>query len=176
MSHNNQDGFYNIYEGYNQCGVVNNDCEESNSDIDSCPNPGPRPRNGRITVYSRFNSQDGEPLEGVKVNLYKLNESPTLVDSKVTDCEGKVVFGNLPEGSYRVIQIIDRNYFQKPCYIPWNEVNIDDDTRNSTITVVNRLQPSVINRNKCRCNNNCDNGLEFLALILLFGCFGFFWF
>lgn len=169
MSHSHQDEYYNIYDGYNQCETVN-----SYEDENECSTK-PNPRRGKITVYSRFNLESGEPLEGVKVNLYKLNECPKLVDTKITDCQGKVVFDNLEEGSYRVIQVIDRNYFQKPRYIPWNEVNIDEYTRNSTIIVINCLNNNC-NRNNCRCNRNCDNGLEFLALILLFGCFGFFWF
>lgn len=175
MSHNHQDGYYNIYEGYSPCESVENNYGDNNEEFNSCPPPSPR--RGSITVFSRLLSENGEPLEGVKVNLYKLSDCPRLVECKITDCQGKVVFDNLEEGSYRVIQIIDRNYFQKPCYIPWNEVNIDGNTRNSTITVVNRFNPSVINRNNCRCNNNCGDGLEFLALILLFGfCgFGFFW-
>jgi hypothetical protein len=176
MSHNHQDGYYNIYDGYSPCEETVNSCEDTN---DTIPNPCPVPptRRGSITVFSKLGTQDGEPLEGVKVNLYRLGDCPKLVQCEVTDCQGKVVFNNLEEGSYRVIQIIDRNYFQKPCYIPWNEVNIDGNTRNSTITVVNRLNPSVINRHRCNCNNNCDDGLGWLALILLFGfCgFGFFW-
>ena len=70
---------------------------------------------GVITVISALHSKEGTKIKGVKVNLYKLNGvCPKLVDSNVTDCDGKVVFCNVPEGAYRVIELIDKRYFEKP--------------------------------------------------------------
>ena len=43
--------------------------------------------------------------------------SPRLISSKLTNEEGQVTFTNLKKGSYRVIAIVDRRYFEKPTYI-----------------------------------------------------------
>lgn len=102
---------------------------------------------GKITVIATICSKEGTKIKGVKINLYKLNGiCPQLVESKVTDCEGKVVFCNVPEGSYRVIQLIDKRYFEKPKYINWNEVTIDECTRESCIYAINRIK----NPRQCR--------------------------
>ncbi|MFR2301327.1 MAG: prealbumin-like fold domain-containing protein, partial [Clostridium paraputrificum] len=102
---------------------------------------------GVITVISALHSKEGTKIKGVKVNLYKLNGiCPELVDSKVTDCDGKVVFCNIPEGAYRVIELIDKRYFEKPQYINWNEVTIDECTTESCIYIINKIK----NQRKCR--------------------------
>ena len=85
---------------------------------------------GKIIVYSVLLSKEGTGIKGVKMNLYKLNGLyPKLVSSKYTDEDGKVIFYELEDGSYRVIELIDRNYFQKPSYSKWNEVSIDEFNR-----------------------------------------------
>ena len=53
---------------------------------------------------------------------------------------GIVVFDGLPEGSYRVIEIVNRRYFEKPTYIQWNEVTISKDLKEESIIVINRLK------------------------------------
>ena len=50
------------------------------------------------------------------------------------------MFNNLPEGSYRVIEIVNRKYFEKPTYIQWNEVTINKDLREKNIIVINKIK------------------------------------
>lgn len=96
---------------------------------------------GHIIVCVKLGSKDGVELKGAKVNLYMLNGvSPRLCESKLTDSEGKVIFDNLDDGCYRVISIVDRRYFEKPCYINWNEVIIDSNVKEATVCVVNRIK------------------------------------
>ena len=95
---------------------------------------------GNITVYSTLECVEGTRIKGVKVNLYRINGiSPQLVASCNTDSNGKVEFINVPEGSYRVIQLIDKKYFNKPCYINWNEVTIDCYNQDFVVYAVNTL-------------------------------------
>lgn len=94
---------------------------------------------GEIIVHSVLLSKDGIGIKEIKINLYKLcGLSPRLVDSKFTDRDGKVVFYNLEEGSYRVIQLIDKNHFQKPVYLKWNEVRIDEFNDEGLIYAINK--------------------------------------
>lgn len=96
---------------------------------------------GQIIVYSTLCSKDGTRIRGIKINLYRLNGiCPELVDSKETDFDGRVVFCNVPEGSYRVIELIDKRYFEKPSYINWNEATIDECNTCSTIYAINRVK------------------------------------
>lgn len=96
--------------------------------------------NGTIIVYSTFLSKFGKRIKGVKMNLYKLNGiSPQLTESIETDENGRAVFSNVPKGSYRVIELIDKRYFKKPVYINWNEVTINDDNTEAVIYVVNSI-------------------------------------
>ena len=89
----------------------------------------------------RLGDRKGKAISEAKVNLYALNGlSPKLVSSKLTDGNGIVVFDGLPEGSYRVIEIVNRKYFEKPTYIQWNEVTINKDLREESIIVVNRIR------------------------------------
>lgn len=66
--------------------------------------------------------------------------TPKFISSKVTDKNGVVIFDNLSEGSYRVIEIVNRKYFEKPTYIQWNEVTINDELQEENIIVVNRVK------------------------------------
>ncbi len=94
---------------------------------------------GEIIVTSILECEENKYLKGVKINLYKINGlSPVLVKSKVTDEEGKVIFSGIEEGCYRIIEIIDKRYFEKPKYINWNEIIIDNTNRKQKIVVVNR--------------------------------------
>ena len=96
--------------------------------------------NGTIIVYSTFLNKFGKRIKGVKINLYKLNGiSPQLIESIETDENGRAVFSNVPKGSYRVIELIDKRYFKKPVYINWNEVTINDDNTEAVIYVVNSI-------------------------------------
>lgn len=95
---------------------------------------------GNIIVYATFLNKFGKKIKGVKMNLYKLNGiSPQLVQSIETDENGRVIFSNIPKGSYRVIELIDKKYFKKPVYINWNEVTIDNDNTEAVIYVVNNI-------------------------------------
>ncbi len=83
----------------------------------------------------------GSNISDAKINLYALNGlSPKMISSKYTDKNGVVIFDNLAEGSYRVIEIVNRKYFEKPTYIQWNEVTINDELREESIIVVNRIK------------------------------------
>ena len=96
---------------------------------------------GKIIVGVRLGDRRGKAISEAKINLYALNGlSPRLVSSKLTDKNGIVVFDGLPEGSYSVIEIINRKYFEKPTYIQWNEVTINKDLREESIIVVNRIK------------------------------------
>ena len=63
-----------------------------------------------------------------------------FISSKLTDINGIVVFDSLSEGSYRVIEIVNRKYFEKPTYIQWNEVTISKDLKEESIIVINRIK------------------------------------
>ena len=64
---------------------------------------------GKIIVGVRLGDRRGKAISEAKINLYALNGlSPRLVSSKLTDKNGIVVFDGLTEGSYRVIEIINR--------------------------------------------------------------------
>ena len=96
---------------------------------------------GKIIVTSVLDFEENEYLQGVKINLYKINGlSPILIKSKTTDEEGNVIFSELEEGCYRVIEIIDKRYFEKPKYINWNEIIIDDINKNQKVIVVNKVK------------------------------------
>lgn len=96
---------------------------------------------GKITVYSILSCEHSQTLKGVKINLYKINGiTPKLIDSKATDEDGKVVFKNIENGCYRVIEIIDKGYFEKPTYLTWNEFNINDENTSGILYVLNYLK------------------------------------
>ena len=52
----------------------------------------------------------------------------------------KSVFTEIEEGCYRIIEIIDKRYFEKPKYIKWNEIIIDDINKNQKLVVFNRIK------------------------------------
>lgn len=96
---------------------------------------------GTIKVYSRLVDIKGTLISSAKINLYILKGlSPKLIATKLTDNDGCAIFDNLEKGSYRVIAIVDRKYFEKPTYVKWNEVNIDSDNIEATITVINKIK------------------------------------
>lgn len=96
---------------------------------------------GKIKVLSVINCGEDEYLQGVKVNLYKINGlSPVLIDSKVTDERGKIIFCNLSEGCYRIIEIIDKRYFEKPKYVNWNEIIIDSINKEQKVKIINKVK------------------------------------
>ncbi|MEN8076628.1 prealbumin-like fold domain-containing protein [Clostridioides difficile] len=96
---------------------------------------------GKITVYARLGDVKGTCISEAKINLYALNGlSPKLISSKFTDESGIVIFDNLEEGSYRVIEIVNRKYFEKPTYVQWNEVTINKHLEAEEIIVVNKIR------------------------------------
>jgi len=100
---------------------------------------------GEITVVSVLGNDRTRYLEGTKINLYKINGlSPIFIDSKITDDVGKVVFKNLKKGAYRVIEIVDKRYFEKPKYLRWNEITIDRDNLKEKIVVINKLRKNIL--------------------------------
>ena len=97
--------------------------------------------NGEIIVTSILTCEENELLQGVKINLYKINGlSPVLIESKVTDEEGKVRFKGIENGCYRIIEIMDKRYFEKPKYTKWNEMIIDDSNKKQNIVVFNKIK------------------------------------
>jgi 5-hydroxyisourate hydrolase-like protein (transthyretin family) len=97
--------------------------------------------NGEILVTSILECGENELLQGVKINLYKINGlSPFLIESKITDEEGKVIFKEIENGCYRIIEIIDKRYFEKPKYIKWNEMTIDDSNKKQNVVVINEIK------------------------------------
>jgi len=96
---------------------------------------------GIIEVVCKLGNKDGLNLKGAKINLYLLKGvSPKLKESKYTDEKGFVVFDNLENGCYRVISIVDRNYFEKPMYQTWNEYNVDNENKYCNIMIINRIK------------------------------------
>ena len=109
-------------------------------------------QNGEIVVTSVLECGENECLQGIKINLYKINGlSPVLVTSKITDKEGKVVFSEVEEGCYRIIEIIDKRHFEKPKYINWNEIIIDSVNKNQKLIIVNKIK-RFVSQNK---HKNC---------------------
>lgn len=115
----------------NKVGVYNsNKPQEKNDDV-----------TGKITVISRLNTAEGTLISSAKINLYAIDGiSPKLIDTQYSDSNGRVTFNNLKKGSYRVIAIVDRKYFEKPTYLQWNEVTIDKNMRDKTIVVINKIK------------------------------------
>ncbi len=94
---------------------------------------------GKITVYVFKDRLDGERLENFKINLYRINGiSPQLEKSSYTDKLGKVEFLNIDNGSYRIIEIVDKSKYEKPIYIKWNEINITNNYTEETIYIINK--------------------------------------
>jgi len=98
-------------------------------------------RTGEIIVTSVLESEEHKCLKGVKINLYKINGlSPVLIKSKITDENGNAIFSELGEGCYRIIEIVDKRYFEKPKYINWNEIIIDSINNNQKVVVINKIK------------------------------------
>lgn len=96
---------------------------------------------GEIRATSILDCGEKEYLQGVKINLYKINGlSPVLIDSKMTDEQGNVTFNKVGDGCYRIIEIIDKRYFEKPKYVKWNEITIDYNNKNHKLVIVNRIK------------------------------------
>jgi 5-hydroxyisourate hydrolase-like protein (transthyretin family) len=101
----------------------------------------PKEEPGKITIFSILQGEENTKLKGVKINLYRINGlCPVLVESKETDLDGKVIFSNVEDGNYRIIEFIDKGYFEKPSYIKWNEVTIDKCNKESTVYVINSIK------------------------------------
>ncbi|MDD5793384.1 MAG: SpaA isopeptide-forming pilin-related protein [Clostridiales bacterium] len=96
---------------------------------------------GEINVYAYLGNIKGIELKGVSINLYKINGvCPELIECKQTDNIGKASFKNIPNGSYRIIEVIDKKYFLKPTYVNWNEVNITKSNKCFTIYIINKMK------------------------------------
>ncbi|AQR97507.1 prealbumin-like fold domain-containing protein [Clostridium saccharoperbutylacetonicum] len=94
-----------------------------------------------IVVVATLDYEEQNYLEGVKINLYRINGlSPILIKSMVTNKNGQVVFSEVEDGCYRVIEIIDKNHYEKPKYINWNEIIIDSTNKSQKIMIVNKIK------------------------------------
>lgn len=96
---------------------------------------------GEIMVISILECEENELLEGLKINLYKISGlSPVLIETKITDEEGKVIFQGVENGCYRVIEIVNKHCFEKPKYVKWNEFTIDDVNKKQKVIIVNKIK------------------------------------
>lgn len=96
---------------------------------------------GEIVVISMLESEKNELLQGIKINLYEISGlSPVLIESKITDQKGIAIFEKIENGCYRVIEIVDKRYFQKPKYIKWNELTIDEENKKQKIVIINKIK------------------------------------
>lgn len=96
---------------------------------------------GKIIVKSIIDYGKKEILSGVKINLYKINGlSPVLIKTAWTDKSGKAVFDNVKDGCYRVIEIVDKKYFEKPKYMNWNEITINSNNNEEKILIINKIR------------------------------------
>lgn len=101
--------------------------------------------NGEIMVISVLECEGNELLEGLKINLYKISGlSPILIETKITDKEGKVIFQGVENGCYRVIEIINKHCFEKPKYVKWNEFTIDDANKKQKVIIINKIKKSEV--------------------------------
>jgi 5-hydroxyisourate hydrolase-like protein (transthyretin family) len=118
--------------------------EDNKSDESSQKAKGNFLNDGEIVVVSILECEEHEYLKGVKINLYKINGlSPILLKTQTTDEKGKATFSGIEEGCYRIIEIIDKRYFEKPKYINWNEIIIDKENKNQKIIILNRIKKNV---------------------------------
>lgn len=100
-----------------------------------------RVNSGVIEVAAILDCGSREYIQGVKINLYKINGlTPILVASQITDENGIASFKNVEFGNYRVIEMVDKRFFEKPKYIKWNEITINNDNINPKIVILNRLK------------------------------------
>ena len=98
-------------------------------------------KQGKIIVKSIIDYGKKEVISGVKINLYKINGlSPVLIQSDSTNKQGEVIFDNIQDGSYRVIEIVDKRYFEKPKYVNWNEITINQKNKEENILIVNKIK------------------------------------
>lgn len=96
---------------------------------------------GQIVVTSVLDYGKHELLQGAKINLYRINGlSPVLIESRITDESGRAIFSNIKEGCYRIIEILDKRFFEKPRYINWNEITIDKNNLKERVVIVNKLK------------------------------------
>lgn len=96
---------------------------------------------GKIIVYAKVDDVKGDCISDAKINLYILNGlSPKLISSKFTDKNGIVIFDNLEEGSYRIIEIVNRKYFERPTYVQWNEVTINKNLYEEKVIIINKIR------------------------------------
>lgn len=153
-------------------------------------------KKGKIVVTCKLNTASGEPIGGVTIKLFKINGcSPVLVGCKLTNSCGKCEFNNLENGNYRVVQVIDLCVFEKPQYVPCNEVNITPTDKCGQVLIINRIRrrERVICDGCCGgcdgCCGGCDGccggfdggfgfggcgcGFEIIILLFLFGFCGF---
>ena len=146
LNNNNIDSKNHYFDDYREPNInyYNNDgqdaygskCDESN-----------KVTKGKIKVSVKLGDENGIVIKSAKINLYELNGvSPKLYASKLTDCNGEVIFENLENGCYRVISLVDRRFFEKPLYTTWNEVTIDKHYKEASVCVVNRVKPSCLKR------------------------------
>ena len=118
-------------------------------------------KKGKIVVTCKLNTSSGEPIGGVTIKLFKMNgNSPILVGSKLTDSLGKCEFTHLENGNYRVVEIIEQCVFEKPQYVPCNEVNITSTDKFGQVLIINRIRRRERKRERVVCCDGCCGGCD----------------
>ncbi|GIM27464.1 hypothetical protein CPJCM30710_01300 [Clostridium polyendosporum] len=154
------------------------DCDDMSSK--SCSKS--HKRRGRIAVTSVLGCSEREPISGVTIVLFRVvGCSLEFVDAEVTNANGRVVFNNLRDGIYKVVQLIRRCIFEEPIFLPTDQVTIDEDNREFDIIIINKIKEfrsrsrsmSRSSRIRCRRRRRVDDfDDEILILIILFFFFG----
>ena len=126
---------------YNKCCTFKCECEEEK---------------GSIKVCKMLECNGLKPLSGARINLYNIEGvTPELVSSKISDEDGIVIFDCLENGYYRVIEIVDKCMFDKPKYVPWNEVKIDKCNKKAQVKIINTIKN----------NSSCSSKVKGEAII-----------
>lgn len=95
---------------------------------------------GTIIVKKNIGDKDGPAQQGVAFKL--TNEANTIELNGITDSDGQITFNNLPEGNYKLYELVPEGY----------ETDLNDETRTiqldegATVTkqVINTVKPSTI--------------------------------
>lgn len=111
------------------------------------------PKKGTIIIKCVLGDcEDGEALEGVEIELYKIDECIApgfkLVDRKITDEKGKVSFKCLDFGQYRIKEVVPCNCHLTVKYHKSFKIRLTRDNDKVTVTILNLPH--------CCYNNDCD--------------------
>ena len=135
-----------IYDPCNICGYqIDEECDQWDP---------PGEGIGRIIVRSVLCCEDGEPLEGVAIELYLINDCKApglmLIDCKYTDENGEVTFRCLNDGRYSIREVVPNDCLT-PKYYPDFTVDLTEGNREGEITVINLPPRRRHHHDECNC-------------------------